>query len=280
MIKNKTFISIFFTLSFVININITAQNSQGFDSQISKLVFAFVELKQNSSEVEIKSQAFYIDSLFSVVLSDENLFWYDYSALNDFCSVLESDDNQLRIISWNTYFNTTGEYFYFGYIQYYDKNKKKFSYFKLNDASAIITNPDIVELTANKWFGCIYYELITKKVKKNTYYTLLGWDGNNLLSTKKIVEVLNITSRGPRFGYDFNLDGVSKKRIIFEYSKQVTMSLKWNEKKKMIIWDHLSPSEPKYNNMFQYYGPDFSNDGLVFRKKKWLFVSDISVNND
>lgn len=279
MIKNKTFIKLFFALLFFANINANAQNSQSFDLQINKLLNAFVDLKNKSSEIEIKSQAFYIDSVFSTVLSDQTSFSIDFSTLNSYCSVLEADDRQLRIITWNIYFNNTGTYFYYGYIQYFNEDEQKFSFYKLNDVSETITNPELVELNSNKWFGCIYFDLVTKNDKKNTYYTLLGWDGNNLLTNKKIVEVLSFRSGNPKFGYSFDIDGVTKKRLIFEYSEQVIMSLKWNEKMKMIIWDHLSPIETKYEGMYQYYGPDFTYDGLIFKKKMWQFVSDLNVNN-
>lgn len=278
MIKYKTFFTLFFALLFFLNLSINAQNSQSFDLQINNLADAFVCLKNKSSEIEIKSQAFYIDSIFSVVLSDENSFFVDFSALNKYCSILVSDDKQLRIFTWNIYFNNSGTYFYYGYIQHLD-DEQIFSFFKLNDASETITNPELVELNENKWFGCIYFDLVTSRNKKNTYYTLLGWDGNNLFSNKKIVEVLSFKSAKPKFGYNFDIEGIAKKRLVFEYSEQAVMSLKWNEKMKMIVWDHLSPIEAKYEGMFQYYGPDFTYDGIIFKKKRWQFVSDVNVNN-
>jgi len=33
-------------------------------------------------------------------------------------------------------------------------------------------------------------------------------------------------------------------------------------KMNMIIFDHLSPSKPSYTGNYQFYGPDFSYDGL------------------
>lgn len=278
MIKYKTFIKLFFVIIYFTTFNSYGQNIQNFDNQINQIIIGFNNIKNYTSETEIKYKANIIDSLFQVMLSDESCFNNDFSSLKNYCSVLESDDKKLRIITWNTYFNSTGEHFYYGYIQHFN-NDDMFNFFVLKDDSENITNPELVDLNANKWFGCIYYEIITQKVKKKTYYTLLGWDGNNVLTNKKLIDVLSFSFDKPKFGYSFNIDGLPKKRLIFEYSEQATMSLNWNAKMKMIIWDHLSPAEPKYTGMFQYYGPDFTNDGLVFKKKKWEFVEDVIVNN-
>ena len=46
------------------------------------------------------------------------------------------------------------------------------------------------------------------------------------------------------------------------------MMLRYDDKLKMIVFDHLSPSKPSYEGKYQYYGPDFSYDGLIFEKGK------------
>ena len=49
--------------------------------------------------------------------------------------------------------------------------------------------------------------------------------------------------------------------------------------KKGFIFDHLSPEEPSMEGIKASYGPDFSYDGLFYRKKKWTLVSDLDVKN-
>ena len=46
------------------------------------------------------------------------------------------------------------------------------------------------------------------------------------------------------------------------------MTLRWDEKEKLIIWDHLAPIESKYEGMPEFYGPDFTHDALKFKKGK------------
>jgi hypothetical protein len=55
------------------------------------------------------------------------------------------------------------------------------------------------------------------------------------------------------------------------------MNLSYNEKMKMIVFDHLSPSESKYAGQYMYYGPDFSYDGLLFKDKKWFYQAHLDL---
>jgi len=53
------------------------------------------------------------------------------------------------------------------------------------------------------------------------------------------------------------------------------MTLKYDEGKEMIIYDHLSPSEPKYEGQYEFYGPDFSYDGLKYENGIWNTYFDL-----
>ena len=57
------------------------------------------------------------------------------------------------------------------------------------------------------------------------------------------------------------------------------MSLKYNNELKMIVFDHLSPFESRYQGVYQFYGPDFSYDGLEFNKGIWRLISDVDARN-
>ena len=57
------------------------------------------------------------------------------------------------------------------------------------------------------------------------------------------------------------------------------MSVKWNERMKMIVFDHLSPSQPSLAGNYEYYGPDFSYDGFRFEKDAWVLVEQIDMRN-
>ncbi len=278
MSKIKTFFKLFLILFLLLGAKSFAQNLQDIDNLNDSAVSLFAKLKNSDNDNLILSLSFKIDSVLTKIFSNEGTFNYDFSALKKYCSILKSDDGRFNIITWNN-FLSTGEFNYFGYIQYKSPKANKFYFYKLRDKSASIEKPQFANLNYKKWYGCIYYEIITKKSRKKTLYTLLGWDGNNFLTNKKIIEVITFPNKKPVFGYSFVINGEKYKRLIFEYNEQASMVLRWNKKLKMIVWDHLAPKEPKYTGMYQFYGPDFTYDGLVFKKKKWNFVDNIVVSN-
>ena len=149
------------------------------------------------------------------------------------------------------------------------------------DKSAEIKNPSLASLTNENWYGALYYDILINKKEGKTFYTLLGWDGNNDFTNKKIIEALYFTKSGkPRFSAPvFERNGKKMKRIIFEYSKMASMLLRYDKKYKMIVFDQLVPSEKKYEGQYAYYGPNFLHDAMEYDKKKWVFVTNVEVKN-
>ncbi len=276
MSENKIFIKLF--LIFLI-FSYFQSFSQSDSSQVQSLKKIFDKIKTSYSDDSIFYYANSADSLCVHIFSSENAFEYNFDILKNYLSFLTSDDEKLKIITWNIATDNLNNYKYFGYILYRPKKNGQTYFFKLTDKSDEIKNPQRANISAKKWFGCIYYQLITNKAGSTTYYTLLGWDGNSLISNKKIIEVLTFKKDKPVFGYDFDIEGEKYKRIIFEYNKQAEMTLHYDPNAKMIVWDHLSPSEPKYKDIYQFYGPDFTYDGLKFKQKKWYFYSNIDIKN-
>jgi hypothetical protein len=216
---------------------------------------------------------------FEKVLAIEGSFSYPFDSLS-YVGKITSNDNKLRIYTWNLpYMNGTHKYF--GFIQYYPPEEKNFLLYKLIDSSENYESPENLILADTTWFGALYYEIAEKKHEGNTYYTLLGFDFNDFLTSKKIIEILYFKDdKLAVFGKPvFNYRNKIISRIIFEYSAKVSMVLKYNKDLKMIIFDHLSPSKPSYEGHFMYYGPDFSYDGLEFKDGIWNEVPDVDVRN-
>jgi hypothetical protein len=129
----------------------------------------------------------------------------------------------------------------------------------------------------------LYNRIIVKKNGSKTYYTLLGWDGNDKFSQKKIIDVLTFDQNGaPRFGADiFNFGKRYPKRVIFEYSVTCkTMPVRYSAKKDTIIFGHLAPMQPQLAGQFQYYCCDLSYDGFGWKKGKWNYGEDVKALND
>ncbi len=195
-------------------------------------------------------------------------------------SYLRSDDKKFSIVTWPVLYSDF-KYKYFGFIRYYENDFGRFTVEKLTDQSEKIINPERQILNPSDWYGAFYYKLIYKKYKKKQYYVLLGWDGNDDLTNKKIIDLFYIDENNePKFGKNiFESENGIKNRLIFEYREGIAMNLSYDEHKKMIIWDHLSPSKSELKGHYEYYGPDLSFDGLFFEKGVWKYFADVDLNN-
>ena len=227
---------------------------------------------------------------FERALSIDGAFDFAFDSLTDIAR-LTPPDKKFRIINWNVpYEDGTQEYF--GFLHYKHlvtvkgkrKNEKKETLllYRLIDKSMDIKNPENTISDNKNWYGMLYYAIIPKKTKKQTYYTLLGWDGNDKFSKKKIIDVLTFDVKGvPHFGADiFVMPKKKTKRVVFEYASSCSMSLKYNSKKDSIVFDHLAPENPSLVGQYQYYCPDMSYDGFGFKQGKWNYGEDLNVVNE
>jgi len=106
----------------------------------------------------------------------------------------------------------------------------------------------------------------------------MGFDFNNNFSNKKLIEVLTLDHKGePAFGGEFRKEMQKVKRVIFEYSSEAVMSMNWDQKLKMIVLDHLSPSDPVLVNNYRFYTPDRSFDAFRFHKGVFLLEKDVDA---
>lgn len=193
-------------------------------------------------------------------------------------STLISSDGVIKIVSWNIEFENGTNAFYGGFAVRRDDSIRVYP---LIDNYLNISSPETASLSMSRWYGAVYYEILVHRYKKNTYYTLLGYNPNNRFSKIRVIESLGLASNGmPRFGQAIiDLNGKSYKRKIFEYSNRVSMMLRYDSEEKMIVMDNLAPASPLFENDFRQYGPDFTHNALKFEKGKWVFYSDIILKN-
>lgn len=206
-------------------------------------------------------------------------------------SKLMPDDKKFRIITWNI-FKNDGTQAYFGFIQVNNTKTQKsglfkkitttqYEVFQLIDVSGTVKSPETYQGTPNKWFGMLYYDQI---ISCDGYYTLMGWDGNDNLIQKKFIDILFFKSDGtPIFGKDvFKIPKKSPKRIMYQYSSEIAMSMKYNDKRKQIVLSHLAPKDEgsTLEGQYQYYGPDGSFDAYEQSKDRWVLKEDIDIRNE
>ncbi len=224
-----------------------------------------------------------------LIVSNKNILNYSFDSLNG-VSILSPKNNKFKLITWNLN-KDDGTHTFFGYLLINNSKRIKkgffkhetveaYEHFKLLDKSWQIKNPETYIGTSDKWFGMLYTQLI----ECDDFFTLIGWDGNDKLTQRKFIDVLYFKPNGEAvFGKDvFKFPRKNPRRLMFEYSSDVTMSLKFNEKKNQIVYSHLAPREEGtvLEGQFQYYGPDGSFDALELRKDKWVTLEDIDARNE
>lgn len=194
-------------------------------------------------------------------------------------------DNDFRIFTWlmpDSIFNLKS----FGLIA--AKTWRGIALTPLMDHKQELRDPDFKILKANQWYGAIYYKLISTKKGRKKVYTLLGYSPDEPVQ-RKVVEVITIDRRGrPKFGAKvFYIENFMDKtfrrppmRLILSYSAEYSASVKWNEKKEMVIMDHLSPPSPRLKGLYNMYGPDMTYDGLEWDDDWWYLRPQVKFNSE
>jgi hypothetical protein len=57
------------------------------------------------------------------------------------------------------------------------------------------------------------------------------------------------------------------------------MSINYDERLDMIVFDHLAPFEPILSGNFAFYGPDGSFDGFKFENGSFRWYRDVDARN-
>ena len=262
-LKNIILLFLIFSTFFSI-----AQNSNESAEKLKALRLACLD-DDISDELLRKNNALFTRALKGYLESPNQIIYLDSIP---YFSHLKSPDKVFDIFNWN--------------LSYEDGSYEYFCLLRLNETSEIIEftdnsdkfyNPETKKLSSKDWFGALYYEIIPVK-DKPTYYLLLGWDGNNNFTTKKIIETLNFENENINFGIPvFESENGTKNRVIFEFSKSAVMSLRYQEKEKRIVFDHLAPFQEGADDFFEFYGPDLSFDAYQFKKGNWSYIKEVDV---
>lgn len=223
------------------------------------------------------------------IISNPKILNYSFENLKDI-SVLTPKDKKFKLITWNLH-KDDGTHAFFGFLLVNNNKRVKkgflqyetieaYEYFKLLDRSVTVKSPESYIGSPDKWFGMLYTQLI----ECEDFYTLIGWDGNTKLTQRKFVDVLYFKSNGdPVFGKDvFKFPRKNPKRLMFEYSTDISMSLKYNERRNQIVYSHLASKQEGslLEGQVQYYGPDGSFDALELKKGKWITLENIDIKSD
>jgi hypothetical protein len=231
------------------------------------LMFFSDSLINAGSEEQRAAASMQMIKVLSRALRKPGSFDYPFEQLQSVAIVRPADD-KFRMLTWQLAFDN-GTYRYYGVIQ---MNEPEPKIFPLVDYGSFYENPDSIIVDHDRWIGALYYNIIPQSAGKKTYYTLFGWNANNVISNKKLIDILWFDEEGkPKLGYPIfeMIKGVSPTRIIFEYKKDATMSLTYIPEELTIYYDHLVQLGGKETDFKFDQVPDGTLEGFVWKKGKW-----------
>jgi hypothetical protein len=238
--------------------------------------FADKLVNANSAAVRFQSDSAFTKILVQALKTPYSFYYRFDSLLN--ISKLYAPDSSFRIFTWQMVVNEnlTRQH---GAIQIHtaDGSLKLFPLIDKSDVTTLLA-----DTTADNkgWIGAVYYKILSTNNMNQTYYTLLGFDENNIRSNRKIIEVLSFENDLPVFGgsyFSFAEDADKKptaSRHILEYQKDAGARLVYDEDLKMIIAEHLySPSNEPQKKWTLI--PDGDYEGFKWQQGKWVHVEKV-----
>ena len=221
------------------------------------------------------------DSIFTRVfvraLKTKNSFHYPFDSVFT-VSKLYAPDSSFRIYTWQMVINENVIRQH-GAIQMKTADGS-LKLFPLIDKSDITTNMADTIADNFGWMGAVYYKIISTKAQGKTFYTLLGYDENNILSNKKLIEMLSFNGGVPIFGArQFSIpSGFGYKnnmaRFIMEFKKSASPRLTFDEDLNMIVFEHLISETNQPNKKWSYVG-DGDYEGFKWMDGRWVYVNKI-----
>jgi hypothetical protein len=237
-------------------------------------------LKGSNDSIKTESNRIFTQHMDSAI-ADPASFNYHFSPLTNL-SVLQAD-NKVKIYTWMLPTARGMHFDFFGYIQVM-KDDNSFHIYPLREKKYFNNSEDeFLKLKDSTWYGALYYKVLHKKYKKKDQYILMGWQGKDRFTTRKIIDNLVISPGKIEFGKPvFKAGGKARSRIILEYNSQANVSLNYNDDMNLIVFDHLSSSDPRpeAKGMFNLYGPDMTYDAFKFKDGFWILQKDIEVKNE
>ncbi len=208
-------------------------------------------------------------------LQMKNSFYYPFDSLISIAKLVPPDST-FKIFTWQLVIN--GDVIrQHGAIQM-NTPDGSLKLFPLIDKTDLINNLDDTVTSNRAWIGAIYYSIIEEKSFGKTYYTLLGFDDNNLNSDRKFIDVLTFKNGEPVFGAPlFSFRGSlhnSIDRYVMEYKKNASPKLSFDKNMGIIIYEHMISETGEPQKKYTYI-PDGDYEGLKWKDGKWVYIEKV-----
>lgn len=215
-------------------------------------------------------------------LRTPNSFDYPFDSLTTVSRVY-APDSTFRIFSWQ--FSRDDNYYrQRGAIQMKTADGS-LQLYPLFDGSDFTAAPQDSVRTPQNWIGAIYYGIVMKTANNKKYYTLLGFDDNNIRTTKKWIDVLTFNEAGkPVFGGPyFSIRDTTNKvkatyltpaRFCLEYKKEGRARMNYDAELDMIVYDHLVSETDEPAKTYTLV-PDGDYQGFKWDNGRWANIDKV-----
>ena len=272
-----------FILSFIVTAStLHAQKPQPSDLKILKQKEdSLKNLAKNLIVDSLTARRMRNDSLFVRTLvrslQVKNSFFYPFDSVQGI-SKLYAPDSTFRIFSWSI-----------SYDDFYSRQRAAIQFktpdgslrlVPLRDFSEFTNNPTDSIRSKDNWIGAVYYNIIKTEYGGRNYYTLFGFDDNNVRSSKKWIDVLTFDNKNlPVFGGNFSFEKDTakrspQKRFFIEYKKEASTLVNYDADMNMILVDHLI-SESNEDDKPYTLIPDGDYEGFEWKNGKWLHINKV-----
>lgn len=287
--------SIVLALLVALSLPLQAQNKERMQMHQARLAEAITRVATAPTDNERYLASEEAVGLLSAALDEDGSERWHWQ-LPNYASVLTSPDGLLRIFTWAVV-RDNGEFECFGAVQFYNDKEEEYQYLLLHDKSEEIMNREESLLSADQWLGAVYQEIIQTQMGERTLYTLLGWNGVDNLTERKIIEPVIIKGGVPQFGVAAFRRERNLRRIVLEYCNTAMVQLAYEQqvvqevthervkvkgsnryrtvdkvkehKERVIIFDEVEPQVPGMEGLFQYYVPSGVEMAYAFVDGKW-----------
>jgi hypothetical protein len=217
------------------------------------------------------------DSILLIIDSyaaSDSVFTHRFAHLR-FLGQAISSDSKVKIITWNLVLRD-GTNNYFCYLIHKRRKGEKNHIYKLKGKHLDEPAETDKLYYRSDWYGALYYAI--QPCRKD--YILLGFDFSELMTSRKIIEVLSFTPEGEIvFGKNLFLrENETKFREVIEYSWESVVTLRFNSAK-LIVFDHLASFSTSDEENSESYGAGLSFDGYLYKKGFWRFTTGVDARN-
>ncbi len=234
-------------------------------------------------DAELSTDRLRADSLFTRVLVRALVVPFSYQFRfdsMDMAPIVYPQDSSFRIITWHVPYEL-GNFRQKGVIQMNTKNGSP-KLFPLFDVSDYDTTLQFGIRKPNNWVGAVYYRILQNEDNARKVYTLLGYDENSSLTTRKWIDFLQFDESGePIFGGNFmkfshdSIYNQRASRYLYEYKKLGNARLNFDDDENVIVLDHLISETGEKDKRFTLIpGGDYETfkwqNGYWVHNNKWF----------